>query len=57
MQLIIILGLIAKLALVSCDCDVGKTVQDFDITEVSSSCIKQFFVIKFILWCVQKHCQ
>jgi len=41
MQLIIILGLIAKLASVSGDCDVGKTLHDFDITKVSSSCIKQ----------------
>jgi len=42
MQLIIILGLIAKLASVSGDCDVGKTVQDFDITKVSSDMLKYF---------------
>jgi hypothetical protein len=29
MQLIIVLGIIAKLASVSGDCDVGKTVNDF----------------------------
>ena len=36
MQLIIVLCLIAKLALVSGDCDVGKTVNDFDINKVST---------------------
>ena len=35
MQLIVILGVIAKLALVSGECDVGKTVNDFDFTKVS----------------------
>ena len=35
MQPIIILGVIAKLALVSGECDVGKTVNDFDFTKVS----------------------
>jgi hypothetical protein len=42
MQLIIILGLISKLALDSGDCDVGKTVQDFDFRKVSSDMLKGF---------------
>jgi hypothetical protein len=36
MLLIIILGIIAKLVSVSGDCDVGKTVNNFDINKVSS---------------------
>ena len=39
MHLIIILGLIAKLASVSGDCDVGKTVHTFDINKVISDMI------------------
>jgi hypothetical protein len=35
MQLIIVLGLVAKLVSVSGECDVGKTVNDFDFTKVS----------------------
>jgi hypothetical protein len=35
MQLIVFSGLIAILALVSADCDVGKTVNDFDFNKVS----------------------
>jgi hypothetical protein len=42
MQLIILLGLIAKLVLVSGDCDVGKTVHDFDFNNVSSYIVKCF---------------
>jgi hypothetical protein len=42
MQLIIVLSLISKLALVSGDCDVGKTVQDFDFKKVSSDIRKGF---------------
>jgi len=46
MQLIILLALIVKLVSVSGDCDVGKTVKDFDFKKVSfdthnASCIKQ----------------
>jgi hypothetical protein len=36
MQLIIVLCLIAKIALVFGDCDVGKTVNDFDYNNVST---------------------
>ena len=36
MLLIVVLGLIAKLASVSAECDVAKTVQDFDFNKVSS---------------------
>ena len=36
MQLIVVSCLIAILASVSADCDVGKTVQDFDFNKVSS---------------------
>jgi hypothetical protein len=36
MQLIIVLCLIAKLALVSGDCNVGITVNDFDYNKVST---------------------
>jgi hypothetical protein len=36
MQLIIVLGLIAKLASIYGDCNVGQTVQDFDFNNVSS---------------------
>ena len=35
MQMIIVLGLIAKLASVSGHCDLGKTVHDFDFYKVS----------------------
>jgi hypothetical protein len=42
MQLIVILGLVAKLASVSGDCVVGKTVHDFDYNEVSSDVLKCF---------------
>jgi hypothetical protein len=42
MQLIIILGVIAKLALVSGDCDVGKTINDFDFTKVSIDMLTGF---------------
>jgi len=42
MHLIVVLGLIAKLASVSGDCDVGKTVQDFDYNKVSSDMLKCF---------------
>jgi hypothetical protein len=42
MQLIVFLGLIAKLASVSGDCDVGKTVYDFDFNNVSSDMLKCF---------------
>jgi hypothetical protein len=42
MKLIIVLGLIAKLASVSGDCDVGKTVHDFDFNKVSSDKLKFF---------------
>jgi hypothetical protein len=35
MQRIVILGLIAILAPVSADCDVEKTVKDFDFNKVS----------------------
>jgi hypothetical protein len=34
MQLIVVSGLIAILASVSADCDVGKTVNDFDFNKV-----------------------
>jgi ethanolamine transporter EutH len=37
MQLIIVLGIIAKLASVYGDCDVGKTIHNFDFTKVSSN--------------------
>jgi len=37
MQLIVLSCLIAILASVSGDCDVGKTVQDFDFTKVSTA--------------------
>ena len=36
MQLIVVSGLIAILASVSADCDVGKTVNDFDFNKVST---------------------
>ena len=36
MKLIVVLGLIAKLTAVSGDCDVVKTVHDFDFDKVSS---------------------
>jgi hypothetical protein len=36
MQLIVFSCLIAILASVSADCDVGKTVQDFDFNKVST---------------------
>jgi hypothetical protein len=36
MILIIVLGLTAKLMSVSGDCDVGKTVRNFDIYKVTS---------------------
>ena len=36
MQLIVVSGLIAILASVSAECDVGKTVQDFDFNKVST---------------------
>jgi len=42
MRLIVFLGLIAKLASVSGDCDVRKTVHDFDIKEVSSDMLWGF---------------
>ena len=42
MHLIIVLGLIAKLASVSGDCDVGKTVEDFEIEKVNSDMLKCF---------------
>ena len=42
MLLIVVLGLIAKLASVSGDCDVGKTVHDFDINKVSSDMLTCF---------------
>jgi len=45
MQLIVFLGLIAKLALVSGDCDVGKTVHNFDIYKVSFGMIKGFLYL------------
>jgi len=44
MHLIVVLGLIAKLASASGDCDVGKTVQDFDFNKVISDILK-FFVL------------
>jgi len=34
MQLIVVSGLIAILASVSADCDVGKTVNDFDFNKI-----------------------
>jgi len=39
MQLIIVLGIIAKLASVSGECDVGKTVHDFDFNNVNFAMI------------------
>jgi len=42
MQLIVFLGLIAKLASVSSDCDVGKNVHYFDFKKVSSDMLKCF---------------
>jgi hypothetical protein len=42
MQLIIILGLISKLVLVSGDCDLGKTVNDFEFKKISSDMLKGF---------------
>jgi len=42
MQLIIVLGIIAKLASVYGNCDVGKTVHDFDFKKVSSDMFKWF---------------
>jgi hypothetical protein len=42
MQLIIVLGLIAKLASVSGKCDVEKTVKDFDYKKVSSDMLSCF---------------
>jgi len=42
MHLIIVLGLIAKLGSVYGNCDVGKTVQDFDFNKVSSDMLKCF---------------
>jgi len=41
-QLIVFLGLIAKLMSVSSDCDVGKTVHDFDFKKVISDTLKCF---------------
>jgi hypothetical protein len=35
MLLIVVLGIMAKLASVSGDCDVGKTVHNFDFSKVS----------------------
>jgi len=42
MQLIIILGLIVKLASVTGGCKVEKTVQNFNIYKVSSDMLKCF---------------
>jgi hypothetical protein len=42
MQLIIVLCIIAKLASVYGDCDVGKTVTDFDYNEVSTNVLTCF---------------
>jgi hypothetical protein len=42
MQLIVVLGLIVKLASVSGGCDVGKTVHDFDFNKVSSGMLTCF---------------
>ena len=54
MLLIIILGLIAKLALVYCDCDFGPLpLEDFDITKVGIgvlTCILEQTVVKTVAW-------
>jgi len=42
MHLIIVLALIAKFASVSGDCDVGKTIHDFEFDKVSSDMLKCF---------------
>lgn len=42
MQLIVFLGLIAKLASVSGDCDLGNTVHDFYFNNVNSDMLKCF---------------
>jgi hypothetical protein len=50
MQLIIILGLIAKLALVSGDCEVEKAVSNFDYNKVSTQILNCFLYQGEIRW-------
>jgi hypothetical protein len=42
MQLIVVLGIIAKLASVSGDCDVGETIHDFNFNKVNPHVLKCF---------------
>jgi hypothetical protein len=54
MLLIIFLGLIAKLTLVSGDCDVGTSeVNDFDWNKVSDMVLTEFLkqaVVRIVAW-------
>jgi hypothetical protein len=50
MHLIIILGLIIKLALVSGDCKVGKAVSNFDYNKVSTEMLNCFLYQAEIRW-------
>jgi hypothetical protein len=50
MLLIIILGLIAKLASVSGDCKVGKAVSNFDYNKVSTEMLNCFLYQGDIRW-------
>jgi hypothetical protein len=50
MQLIIILGLIAKLALVSGDCEVENAVSNFDYNKVSTEILNCFLYQGDIRW-------
>jgi hypothetical protein len=50
MKLIIFLGLIAQLALVSGDCNVGKAVRNFDYNKVSTEILNCFLYQAEIRW-------